>query len=273
MTQILSLLIPGHVFQVSDRQISDPDGRGAWIPRPQEENKAVLWGRRVAFSYSGVARIGAMRVDLWLTSTLAGAATNSLSDACEHVRREATAAFDKMSQPADEKRCRFVAVGFTCSAQEQKWRPIAVEITNCMSGKGGLLQQAEREFTMRFQVLRGGYMVGWSSPPPVRTRLERILWAHLSRGATLQGVVQHLARMVRESAKFGTTIGSELMAAHIPEPVTIDGARGGYCYPAGHFSQGGPSFAYLPTVGPPRMYGPNVVEMGTSMTDFEAGPV
>src|SRR5262249_5679891 len=160
---------------------------------------------------------------IWLARVLAAAQTDSLSEACEVVRAQATKAFGRVTLPPHLKRSLFVAVGWTNSFPAEGWTPIAIQISNCSSSTGEFLPNAINVFQTKYQIVAAAnHLLGWSAPPPsgIRKRLERSLWTHLRKGATLRGVVQHLARMVRETSKHQVTIGTELMATHIPMPQT-----------------------------------------------------
>jgi hypothetical protein len=276
MTQILSLVTPSHVFQISDRRTSTRLSNGRVEAQPYEENKAVLWGRRVAFAYSGLARIRHEYTDCWLTRVLAAANTDSLPTACEAVRSAATKAFQGMYIPANDKRTLFTAVGWTNA--ENRWRPIAIEISNFKDRNGEVLDCALAVFQTRWWISpTPGSILGWSSPPPRRERvqLERAIRRVLQHRPTLPGAVRCLAKAVRQTAAANPkTIGTELMAVHIPIPRTppdFPFRKSAFGYISGAFSEQGPSFCYLPTVGTPKFFGPNVVEGGTATANFECG--
>jgi hypothetical protein len=77
MTLILSAVAGEYAIQVSDRRLTDFNGR----LYDDEANKAVLFCGRMAFSYTGLGFMGRKRMDDWLTQALVNARTESLSDA------------------------------------------------------------------------------------------------------------------------------------------------------------------------------------------------
>jgi hypothetical protein len=84
MTLIQTLLTPTGVLQVSDRQLTYPDGRV--LPAPA--NKAVIWCGHMTVGFSGMAFTDSSTqrpISEWIALSLRGAIT--LGDACEALQQ------------------------------------------------------------------------------------------------------------------------------------------------------------------------------------------
>jgi len=58
MTLVLSLITSSWAIQVSDRKLVRLDAEGKVTWKNEERNKAVLWCKRLAFGYTGIAEFG-----------------------------------------------------------------------------------------------------------------------------------------------------------------------------------------------------------------------
>jgi hypothetical protein len=67
VTLVLSCIAPEYAVQVSDRCLTD---LRTGIAVEQEANKAVVLSNRVAFAYTGLARIEGKPTDIWLRDAL-----------------------------------------------------------------------------------------------------------------------------------------------------------------------------------------------------------
>ena len=72
MTLVISLISRDHAIQISDRKLVWVESDGSIRDREGEFNKAVLYCKRIAFSYCGLAEAGPrrQRTDLWLADEL-----------------------------------------------------------------------------------------------------------------------------------------------------------------------------------------------------------
>jgi len=61
MTLVLSLATPDYVVQVSDRRLTDPTGKTV----NENSNKSVLLTNRMAFGYTGLARLAGQSHLIW----------------------------------------------------------------------------------------------------------------------------------------------------------------------------------------------------------------
>ncbi len=118
MTLILSCLTPACVIQVSDRRLSNVESRRAL---PGEFNKAVCFTNRIAFSYTGLAKIDGKDTDEWLADALASG--DDENECLMAVRDRATEAFARLQAPLALKTHAFVGVGWDKPARDEPWRP------------------------------------------------------------------------------------------------------------------------------------------------------
>jgi hypothetical protein len=72
VTLIITVATRTAVYQASDRCVTWLARDGTLDRQEDDRNKAVVWCRRVAFAYTGLAQLGPSgRTDLWLAETLA----------------------------------------------------------------------------------------------------------------------------------------------------------------------------------------------------------
>lgn len=92
MTLIISCVTKDRVYQVSDRQLTSLDS-GETVD--DNANKAVLVGN-MAFGYTGLAKIGTTRTDIWFASAAAEEAPRDALAMYSRVCGRATNAFKDM---------------------------------------------------------------------------------------------------------------------------------------------------------------------------------
>ena len=136
MTLILSVLTRDYVVQVSDRRLTDAN---TGVPLNEPANKAIVFCGHFVFGYTGLARIGSVRTDMWLAERLL-AKGPSVQANLENVRDEATRAF--RSVPVQHKRHAFIGVGWSHS------KPALSVISNCIADDGHALENAQEEFRL-----------------------------------------------------------------------------------------------------------------------------
>ena len=74
MTMLLACLTDELVYQVSDRRLTDVASSNVVVD--DESNKAVVVDGRMVFTYTGLAKIGSERTDLWLARVIGDGRTD-----------------------------------------------------------------------------------------------------------------------------------------------------------------------------------------------------
>ena len=138
MTLIIAAATPSCVYLASDRRVSWIEADGSVSQRDDEQNKAVLWCRRIAFAYTGLAELGPeQRTDLWLAQTLADlestVATRSQGGLIAGVAQRATFELDRPSLTAleaERRRHAFVGIGWARFRDGDPLEPYRVLVSN-----------------------------------------------------------------------------------------------------------------------------------------------
>lgn len=222
MTLILSCVTRDYAVQVSDRCLTDlASGR----PLEQESNKAVVLSNRVAFAYTGLARIEGKPADIWLRDVLTP--HQSMRHAVQLVVDEATRAFAQMPASPAAKRQAFVAVGWAHFPDvREDLSPFGLTISNALTQEGRWLPGAMSEFSGQGKVLKGpdsGFL--WTHAGGLSDRrgaaLNRAIGRVASRGLGPAAVSELLVREIREVAdEPGSRVGRGLMVNCIPRAAT-----------------------------------------------------
>lgn len=148
MTLILSCGTPDFVFQVSDRRLTYVDGPNAGTPSTEEANKAVVVGHRIAFGYTGPARIGTQRSDEWLAQVAADGPSRDLKAVCDRICERATDACKLYG--IQDRRFAFVGIGWTSTTSDPGvLRPTLCTISNAVGPDGEWLKSAAPAFMLQ----------------------------------------------------------------------------------------------------------------------------
>ena len=153
MTLILSAVSGDYAVQVSDRRLTRGNG-----VLSDETNKAVLFCGRAAFAYTGLAKMGNVPMDEWLTQALVTARTESLSDAVNSLAQQATTEFQKIRYSRRIKRHAFACIGWTRPSNETFVSPIICSVSNALDENDNWLNEAEEEFSVKYTI----------GPPPIQ---------------------------------------------------------------------------------------------------------
>jgi len=146
VTLILSCVTPEYVFQVSD-------GRLTWLNGPQagqviedDRDKAVLVDGRFAFGYTGLAEVGSLRTDDWLSSIVAHSGSTDMSKISLAIRDKATEAFRSIRLPADLKGHAFQGVGWSFDKAYCGAVPTVITVHNIIGKNWQWLPRARNAF-------------------------------------------------------------------------------------------------------------------------------
>jgi hypothetical protein len=218
MTLILSAVAGEYAIQVSDRRLTDFNGR----LYDDEANKAVLFCGRMAFSYTGLGFMGRKRMDDWLTQALVNARTESLSDAVYSLAQQATVKFKKIGLNREQKRHAFVSVGWARLRNENFLSPILCSVSNAHTANGEWMTEAEDEFTVHYSVGPGqsAFSVlssGQTFPVGELSKLRRKIRRCLEHNTGPEPVVKYLVQDIHRVAARNRTVGRSMMVVSLPK--------------------------------------------------------
>lgn len=221
MTLVLTCLTKEYVLQVSDRRLTWPNGRVA----DDNANKAVLLANQMAFAYTGRARVGPERTDVWLAHVLRdmshgpAAAANGL-EVIVSLGRRATEA--SRGVPLSQARLAFVAAGFARLAAGEPLRPYVSFISNALTDQLDWLPAAEPTFVGRTLVKandRQNYFCPSAGerllPEEVRS-LSRSLRRIVDHETGPEPAADVMVETIRKVAKRTRTVGEDLLVNCLP---------------------------------------------------------
>jgi hypothetical protein len=270
MTLILACATHDYVVQVSDRRL-------IWLVDNQVmdqddyANKVVLFCRRMAFAYTGLAEINGKKTDEWLMDVLA--ASNSLPDACLAIESSATEAFRRISLPSSKKRHAFVGVGWTLLAPDEQLRAAICTISNAQGEQGGWLPKARDKFTLQYTVLpelKSHQLenVGQRLSEKKTAEIERQIKNCIEHKTGPKPIARLLVRAVREVAARKRQVGQDLLVVSLPRNAVPSGELILMNAPPNREEM---TFLYVPAgENDGVQYGPVLVGCGPQFRDWHA---
>lgn len=219
MTLVLSCLTPECVIQVSDRRLSNVESGRAL---PGQFNKAVCFTNRIAFSYTGLAKINGQDTDEWLADALASG--DDENECLIAVGDRATEAFARFRAPLALKTHAFVGVGWHKLAKDEPWRPWLCSISNSLDAEGRWRFPPRDRFQSHSHVLTptGGErpvalsVVGQRLKRDEQVALMRDLRRYVEHHVGPGAVSDRLVEQVRAVAARTQTVSPEVMVNAIP---------------------------------------------------------
>ena len=221
MTLILSAVAGDYAVQVSDRRLTQGNG-----VLSDETNKAVLFCGRSAFAYTGLAKMGNVPMDEWLTRALVNARTQSLSDAVHSVAQQATVGFQKIRYSRKVKRHAFVGVGWTQLRNETFVSPIICSVSNALDENGNWLDEARDEFSIKYTIGPGQpcfnvVSYGQTLPAKDLSQLRRKIRKCFERKTGPEPIVKYLTNEILRIAGRNSKVGKSLMVVCLPKKTAL----------------------------------------------------
>lgn len=133
MTLVVGVLAREYAVLVADRRLTglrsrlEEDGR----------NKMTVYENRLAFGYTGLAKIGGQRTDLWLADVLSKA--DGSGEAIRGLAARATETFQQLQLPADMKRMRSWRWGGASGIRNQTWNRSGWKSRMLTRPRGGMI--------------------------------------------------------------------------------------------------------------------------------------
>jgi len=289
MTLILSCVTEDYAIQVSDRRLSKMDIRTGKIRNVEDnENKAVMLGTSMVFSYTGLGEIEGIRTDLWLARLIYSIPRGkSFNDIVETIRNKATECFKNIPWPQKIKRHAFVGAGWTRESKDAPLSPTIVLISNFQS-KGGVLDEAEDEFQIwnspkflksdkHFLLVTGSHPTS-TEEKEFRKKyiheLNRNLKRCVAKKVSPQLLMVILVIAVRQFASRYEPVGKSLMAVCLPK-ASVERKDSRKFILSSLPTPGAPTFLYIPGDFYKGIhFAPIFVFPGTSMmTEFKIIPI
>ena len=283
MTLILSCITDDCVFQVSDRRLTSFHPPRA--PIDDESNKVLFVNGRVAFGYTGISQVNGERTDLWLTRIAATARSTDLGSISRAIQSAATEAFRKMTCASRFKRQAFQGVGWFSDPDRDGLRPGVVTIENALDPRtANWLSYARPTFDLHTNFPVVGrhqfwlHSVGLMPAKDERGVIYQLIRACAHRDirrqqATLRALVMCMQWLAGRYEP-NSPIGPNLMAVSIPRAAAEQVAKTGMFWAM----SGGPepnmvTFLNIGVSGRAVAFGPHVVHGGSSLTNFQSGPI
>lgn len=287
MTLVLSLITESWAIQVSDRRLVWLDAAGGIVRKDDERNKAVVWCKRLAFAYTGLAELGPMReaTDEWLARELAesyadaGSVDQSQDAVVAAIADRASTAIKRpriaRGIPAQQRRHAFVGVGWARFTGEDGMSPYITQIHN-FPGPSDPRAPVADEFGVAILRLPAGdkqifvTWIGQELDDPARALLEELGRGDpcaRGYGAYAAGVMVGIVRTVAASNEF---VGHGLLINSLPRWAIHPGQAETVLLASGPIDQE-LTFLHLPHDQDDAVIrGPRYVCEGRQMANFQA---
>jgi hypothetical protein len=221
MTLILTCICPEFVLHVSDRRVTWLGGPNAGQVADDNRNKIVVVCNRLTFAYSGLAEIGPLHTDVWLTDVLSKVRPYQPSRAIEVVRTRSTEAFAALTAGSRAKRHAFVAAGWVKTSDEAQLSPIVISVSNALDDAWNWQADSSPAFIVRNWTLPAGVAThvvatGARLDPDLADDLRRSIHRCYEHGAGPDTYVRLLAAAIRTVADSNPTVGRDLLALALP---------------------------------------------------------
>jgi hypothetical protein len=274
MTLVLSCLTERFVLQVSDRRLTNVVSGQAIRG---EFNKAVFFTNRMAFAYTGIARLEGRDTDEWLADALSSG--DEENECLLAVRDRATLALRRLRLPLALKALAFVGVGWDEHPGSDRWMPWICWISNALDASGRWRLPPRDEFSIHSSVLTHRKHerpvvlseVGQRLTQDERVQLMRDLRRYADHRVGPGVFADRLVEQVRGVAARTPTVSQELMVAAIPLlPEKFE--SGELQALSARPTLDSQSFSYVPAFGPPKIeLGPRAAfPGGGQMFDFSS---
>jgi hypothetical protein len=247
------------------------DGRVA----DDDANKVVLYDWRVAFGYTGLAKLGKKRTDQWLTEILGLKQSRSLPMALRQISDAAAMAVK--AYPKDKRFLAFAGIGWTHERPGNS-RPVFCRVSNFHDDSGRCLPVTAESFSTQIRFLKAderfhAVATGQIVPPQLVKNLTTRMRQLLKGQATSVRTVAAMVRAVRSTALSNKWVGQSLLSVCIPQPDTKNSRR--LRLGTGPSTMDHPTFEYWPAdLWDGVSHGPNVVVPGRAkFLNFKTGPM
>jgi hypothetical protein len=216
MTLILTCLSAEYIVQVSDRRLtlaSDPNQVSS-----EHANKAIFLDGRYIFGFTGLAKLGAQRADLWFAENINSLQNMPLGDRLQALARMLPAAV--RYAPPQHRTHAFIGAGFARMGSSAPIEPIAVQVSNFLN-ENGQPRWPSCDFKVVVRRIPTGkdfLLIGAGAKLNLqeRTKLVRAVRKAREAGAGIQSVARIMAETIWKVANRNATVGHTAMICTLP---------------------------------------------------------
>ena len=289
MTLVVSVITEAAVLQASDRRLVWLEADGKYRLRDDNRNKAVMFGKRMVFAYTGLAELGPhrQRTDEWLAVTLNDCRNDQYAGAVlredailRSLEKEATARLNHplyAKLPALQRGHEFnVGLWAHPPSEPEALRPFIAIVSNLRDDTGRVLAEPAATCTTNFAWLQENQAwnlvtSGQHLPDDQTAQLE----ADISgTGGDLDQLVGVLIEHVRIAASDNKAIGQGVLVNVLPRAAVKAGDDGARVVMGGPIDEVPTCFNVPADSSEAARYGPTVVSpLGGVISDFTAGPL
>jgi hypothetical protein len=282
VTIVISVLTHDGILQASDRRLVWLRSDGSMRLRDDDRNKAVIFGNRIVFAYTGLADLGPERqaTDEWLAHTLHdNRDAGDQADILEALAEATTARLNHgrvRSLPRAQRAHEFVGCGWARlpSTQMKEFSPYISLITNMRARDGTLLSEPADHAEMMWSALQpeepgGVWIVGQQLGAEHH---EQLLSDVATAAPNLPAIGSVLIEHIRRAATHNTAIGRGVLLNALPRSAIHPGDAG-FMLMIGPPMQSASCFHVSADSTDPCQYGPIVVSpSGGMFAGLTAGP-
>lgn len=215
VTMILSLLSEKWIIQVSDRRLTQPNGRVV----DDQSNKALFWCADHVIAYTGLSRIGTAPSIDWLSAQIAKA--NGYEMALDGAAVAASNALARMGLRSSTKRVGFIIAGYATVGGNGPVRPLLTVLTNFIRSDGTFAANADSSFSIRHQLCTEGDLLFFPSgplPAAYEVALRRAVTRAMRHATSPFPIGRLFVHAVDRLAQRSPVIGRNIMCAILPRP-------------------------------------------------------
>jgi hypothetical protein len=187
-----------------------------------DQNKSVVVGNRLAFSYTGLAHIGSQKTDDWLLDVISGVRPFRLQDIVNRVATESTSMFRSLQISKDLKHHAFLGTGWARFARDAATdSAFLMTISNALDDQWQWKREPDDEFSIRGAVVGPDNpflfkVVGQSLTSEEEISVRRRLASCVSHDAGPSAYIRVMADTAWRVASRNQAVGKNLMAVSIP---------------------------------------------------------
>jgi hypothetical protein len=230
MTLVISVATDDAVIQASDRRLVWLEQDGSYRLKDDNRNKAVVFGSRMVFAYTGLANLGPRRqhTDDWLAATIATSLHDG-GDQSEILRKLAASSTTRLNHGLHkglsprQRFHEFVSVGWACFPEStfKDFRPYFGWVSNFRNETGELLPDPSGEFQMGFSQLgrNNDFEILVSGQALPDDHLQELRCDVASTHGDIEEIVGALIHHVRKAAASNDAVGQGVLLNVLPKSV------------------------------------------------------
>lgn len=285
MTLVISVATDDGVIQASDRRLVWLEPDGSYGVKDDNRNKAVVFGSRMVFAYTGLANLGPRRqnTDDWLAATIAESLRDNgdQSEILRHLAASSTARLNHglyRGLPPSQRCHEFVSIGWARfpDSNFEVFRPYFAWISNFRTATGTVLSKPLEEFQMGVLQLgrSNDYEILLSGQRLPQDQLRELHGDVASTRGALEQIADALIHHIRKAATSNGAVGQGVLLNILPRSVIRAGDDSTTLIMGGSVDEVASFFNVPADSSDPKRHGPTYVSpSGAILAGFTVTPL